>query len=160
MADPPTWGTPSCPKSYPNILLSINICTSIHRYEIFAPPILNTLYFSFKYWLERWSANNLSSKRNQKLTLHPQQSSTISLSTWDKTIISEPPVHNYINKVLVRIKQVIFMKIIEQLIRTNFLYIYYWNKIEYFAPKYSFFKYFGPKNHTLNINYNFLGWKS
>jgi hypothetical protein len=41
----------------PNLLLYITIHTYILRYEIFAPPILNTPYSSFKYWLERQSAN-------------------------------------------------------------------------------------------------------
>jgi hypothetical protein len=41
----------------PNILLYISIHSSISRYETHAPPMLNILYTSFNYGLERWSAN-------------------------------------------------------------------------------------------------------
>jgi hypothetical protein len=63
----------------PNLLLYINIHTYIPRYEIYAAPVLNTHYSSFKYWLERQSANIfadtflLKGTRNRPFTINNLQ---------------------------------------------------------------------------------------
>jgi hypothetical protein len=55
MTDPTTWG-PHRVLNH-NILLYINIHTSIPMCDIHVPQIQNIHYSSFKYWLECWSAN-------------------------------------------------------------------------------------------------------